>query len=73
MVIPDSKIIEILFLRSCQFRALIRSWLTDPAHNYVLICVQRLATSAYKPARLGKSSLLGLSRRSGQTYPLVAD
>ena len=38
-----------------------------------LICVQRLATSAYKPARLGKSLLLGLSRRSGQTYPLVAD
>ena len=37
-----------------------------------LICVQRLATSAYKPARLGKSLLLGLSRRSGQTYPLVA-
>ena len=35
--------------------------------------VQRLATSAYKPARLGKSLLLGLSRRSGQTYPLVAD
>ena len=28
---------------------------------------------AYKPARLGKSLLLGLSRRSGQTYPLVAD
>ena len=37
-----------------------------------LICVQRLTTSAYKPARLGKSLLLGLSRRSGQTYPLVA-
>ncbi len=35
--------------------------------------VQRLATSTYKPARLGKSLLLGLSRRSGQTYPLVAD
>ena len=34
-----------------------------------LICVQRLATSAYKPDRLGKSLLLGLSRRSGQTYP----
>ena len=30
--------------------------------------VQRLATSTYKPARLGKSLLLGLSRRSGQTY-----
>ena len=42
-------------------------------HDLVLICVQRLATSAYKPARLGKSLLLGLSRRSGQTYPLVAD
>ena len=42
-------------------------------HNLVLICVQRLATSTYKPARLGKSLLLGLSRRSGQTYPLVAD
>ena len=41
--------------------------------DLVLICVQRLATSAYKPARLGKSLLLGLSRRSGQTYPLVAD
>ena len=37
-------------------------------HDLVLICVQRLATSAYKPARLGKSLLLGLSRRSGQTY-----
>ena len=35
--------------------------------------VNRLATSAYKPARLGKSLLFGLSRRSGQTYPLVAD
>ena len=35
--------------------------------------VQRLATSTYKPVRLGKSLLLGLSRRSGQTYPLVAD
>ena len=30
--------------------------------------VNRLATSAYKPARLGKSLLFGLSRRSGQTY-----
>ena len=38
-----------------------------------LICVQRLAASAYKPARLGKSLLFGLSRRSGQTYPLVAN
>ena len=47
--------------------------LCDPAHILGVICVQRLATSAYKPARLGKSSLLGLSRRSGQTYPLVAD
>ena len=44
-----------------------------PAHILVIICVQRLATSAYKPDRLGKSLLLGLSRRSGQTYPLVAD
>ena len=35
--------------------------------------VNRLATSAYKPPRLGKSLLLGLSRRVGQTYPLVAD
>ena len=35
--------------------------------------VNRLATSAYKPPRLVKSSLLGLSRRVGQTYPLVAD
>ncbi|MDK2843546.1 MAG: hypothetical protein PWP69_338 [Enterococcus sp.] len=42
-------------------------------HDLVLICVQRLATSEHKPARLGKSLLLGLSRRSGQTYPLVAD
>ncbi len=40
---------------------------------FFLICVRRLATSAYKPARLGKSLLLGLSRRSGQTYTLVAD
>ena len=46
--------------------------LTDLAHN-LFHGVQRLATSAYKPARLGKSLLLGLSRRSGQTYPLVAD
>ena len=30
--------------------------------------VQRLAISTYKPARLGKSLLLRLSRRSGQTY-----
>ncbi|RBR29521.1 hypothetical protein EB18_01307 [Enterococcus cecorum] len=37
-------------------------------HDLVLICVQRLSTSTYKPARLGKSLLLGLSRRSGQTY-----
>ena len=35
--------------------------------------VQRLTTSAYKPVRLGKSLLLGLSRRSGQPYPLVAE
>ncbi len=35
--------------------------------------VNRLATSAYKPARLGKSLLFRLSQRSGQTYPLVAD
>ena len=42
------------------------------AHN-LFHGVRRLATSAYKPARLGKSLLLGLSRRSGQTYPLVAD
>ncbi len=35
--------------------------------------VNRLATSAYKPPRLGKSLLLGLSRRVGQSYPLVAD
>ena len=42
-------------------------------HILHAICVRRLATSAYKPARLGKSLLLGLSRRSGQTYPLVAD
>ena len=47
--------------------------LTDPPHILYLICVWRLATSAYKPARLGKSFLFGLSRRSGQTYPLVAD
>ena len=32
-----------------------------------------LATSVYKPPRLGKSLLFGLSRRVGQTYPLVAD
>ena len=37
-----------------------------------LLVAERVA-SAYKPARLGKSLLLGLSRRSGQTYPLVAD
>ncbi len=42
-------------------------------HDLIFDGVQRLATSAYKPARLGKSLLLGLSRRSGQTYPLVAD
>ncbi|WP_211206405.1 hypothetical protein [Enterococcus cecorum] len=35
--------------------------------------VNRLATSAYKPPCLGKYLLLGLSRRVGQTYPLVAD
>ncbi len=35
--------------------------------------VQRLTTSAYKPVRLGKSLLFGLSRRSGQPYPLVAE
>ncbi|MCJ0535281.1 hypothetical protein V4S31_07100 [Enterococcus cecorum] len=35
--------------------------------------VQRLTTSAYKPVRLGKYLLLGLSRRSGQPYPLVAE
>ena len=28
--------------------------------------VNRLATSAYKPPRLGKSLLFGLSRRGGQ-------
>ena len=44
-----------------------------PAHILGLICVQRLATSAYKPDRLGKSLLLGLSRRGGQSYSLVAD
>ena len=49
----------------------LRSWLTESLHN-LIHGVQRLATSAYKPARLGKSLLLGLSRRSGQTYPLVA-
>ena len=43
----------------------------DTSHLWV-ICVQRLTTSAYNPARLGKSLLLRLSRRSGQTYPLVA-
>ena len=37
------------------------------------LLVANQATSAYKPARLGKSLLLGLSRRSGQTYTLVAD
>ncbi|WP_248624096.1 hypothetical protein [Enterococcus cecorum] len=31
------------------------------------ICVRRVATSAYKPPRLGKSLLFGLSRRVGQT------
>ena len=50
----------------------LRSWLIESLHN-LIHGVQRLATSAYKPARLGKSLLLGLSRRSGQTYPLVAD
>ena len=50
------------------------SWMwNESPHILVLICVWRLATSAYKPARLGKSFLFGLSRRSGQTYPLVAD
>ena len=35
--------------------------------------VNRLATSAYKPPRLGKSLLFGLSRRVGQSYPLLAE
>ena len=54
------------------FEKFLRSWLTESLHN-LIHGVQRLATSAYKPARLGKSLLLGLSRRSEQTYPLVAD
>ena len=41
--------------------------------SFILICVQRLATSAYKPPHLGKSLLFGLYRRAGQPYPLVAD
>ena len=51
----------------------ISSRLPELLCDLFLICVQRLATSAYKPARLGKSLPFGLSRRSGQTYPLVAD
>ena len=47
--------------------------LSELLHILHAICVRRLATSAYKLARLGKSLLLVLSRRSGQTYPLVAD
>ena len=45
------------------------------AHSATLVIdgVNRLATSTYKPPRLGKSLLLGLSRRVGQPYPLVAD
>ena len=44
----------------------------QPFLHPFLISVNRLATSAYKPPRLGKSLLFGLSRRVGQTYPLVA-
>ena len=44
-----------------------------PLLTTLLDGVNRLATSAYKPPRLGKSLLFGLSRRVGQTYPLVAD
>ena len=43
-----------------------------PLLTTLLDGVNRLATSAYKPPRLGKSLLFGLSRRVGQTYPLVA-
>ena len=45
----------------------------QPGSHPLFDGVNRLATSAYKPARLGKSLLFGLSRRSGQTYPLVAE
>ena len=44
-----------------------------PRLTSFIICARRVATSAYKPARLGNSLLLRLSRRSGQPYPLVAD
>ena len=52
--------------------SLLWMWI-DPPH--ILFSIRRKSTShfAYKPARLGKSFLFGLSRRSGQTYPLVAD
>ena len=46
--------------------------LIDPLHILRIISVQRLATSAYKPARLEKSLLFGIFRRPGQTYPLMA-
>ena len=52
--------------------SLLWMWI-DPPH--ILFSIRRKSTShfAYKPARLGKSFLFGLSRRSGQTYLLVAD
>ena len=59
------------FLNECIFITKLLG--ADRAHILNAICVRRLATSAYKPARLGKSLLFGLSRRSGQTYTLVAD
>ena len=49
------------------------AWSLPTRLTSLIICARRVATSAYKPARLGKSLLLGLSRRSGQPYPLVAD
>ena len=52
--------------------SLLWMWTESP---HILYSIRRKSTShfSYKPARLGKSLLLGLSRRSGQTYPLVAD
>ena len=77
MILCSKFIEQNKLVRKIQFE-----WISQPIQllftrqllcDLVLICVQRLATSAYKPARLGKSLLLGLSRRSGKTYPLVAD
>lgn len=41
------------------------SWLIESIYN-LFDGVNRLATSAYKPPRLGKSLLFRLSRRGGQ-------